>query len=197
MIDETAWINQALQGDDEAFTLLVETYQKPVYNLCYRMLGEPEAAEDAAQETFLKMYQHLARYDRGRSFSTWLLSIAAHDCIDRLRKRRFFSISIDGEAGQVDLPDLYAPEPEKEAIRRQDRERLQNCLKFLAPIDRAAIILCYWQDYSEKEIAEALNLTVSAVKIRLYRSRRRLAGLWDAGPVQWCPKRKTSRSPTF
>jgi RNA polymerase sigma-70 factor (ECF subfamily) len=175
--DETALINQAWQGDDKAFTVLVETYQKPVYNLCYRMLGEPEAAEDAAQETFLKVYQNLARYDRTRSFATWLLSIAAHDCIDRLRRRRFLSFSID-EEGRNDMPDPAAPELEKEAARRQDRDRLQNCLKFLDPTNRAAVILRYWQGYSEREIAEALNLTVPAVKIRLYRSRRLLAEMW-------------------
>ena len=114
MIDEIAWINQAQQGDEKAFTVLVETYQKPVYNLCYRMLGEAEAAEDAAQETFLKVYQNLVRYDRARPFPTWLLSIAAHDCIDRLRRRRFFSFRSDGKEGQIDLPDPYAAEPENE-----------------------------------------------------------------------------------
>ena len=69
MTDESTWITQAQQGNEEAFTNLVEAYQKPVYNLCYRMLGEAEAAEDAAQETFLKVYQNLARYDRERSFA--------------------------------------------------------------------------------------------------------------------------------
>jgi RNA polymerase sigma-70 factor (ECF subfamily) len=100
--DEKTWIIQAQHGNDDAFTNLVETYQKPVYNLCYRMLGESEAAEDAAQETFLKAYQNLSRYDRERSFATWLLSIAAHYCIDRLRRRRFPSVSIDeNEEGQT------------------------------------------------------------------------------------------------
>ena len=78
MNEETTWILQAQQGNDEAFTLLVEHYQTPVFNLCYRMLGEPELAEDAAQESFLRVYQNLARYDRQRSFATWLLSITAH-----------------------------------------------------------------------------------------------------------------------
>ena len=140
MTDESTWINQARQGDDEAFTNLVETYQKPVYNLCYRMLGEPEAAEDAAQETFLKVYQNLARYDRERSFATWLLSIAAHYCIDRLRRKKFSSFSIDeDEEGQTDIPDRFAPDPESETAKRQEGERLQNCLQSLDPIDRAAV----------------------------------------------------------
>ncbi len=66
MNEEQAWILQAQQGNDEAFTRLVEHYQTPVFNLCYRMLGEPEAAEDAAQESFLRAYQNLSRYDRQR-----------------------------------------------------------------------------------------------------------------------------------
>jgi RNA polymerase sigma-70 factor (ECF subfamily) len=196
--DESTWINQARQGDDEAFTHLVEAYQKPVYNLCYRMLGEPEAAEDAAQETFLKVYQNLARYDRERSFATWLLSIAAHHCIDRLRRRRFSSVSIDeNEEGQTDIPDRFAPDPESETAKRQESERLHTCLQSLDPIDRAAVIMRYWQDCSEVEIAQALKLTVPAVKSRLHRARRALADLWDEKPVHIRTERKPYGSPAF
>ncbi|MBE3117392.1 MAG: sigma-70 family RNA polymerase sigma factor [Candidatus Atribacteria bacterium] len=198
MTDETTWIIQAQQGDDEAFTNLVETYQKPVYNLCYRMLGEPEAAEDAAQETFLKVYQNLARYDRERSFATWLLSIAAHHCIDKLRRRRFNSFSIDeDEEGQTDLPDRSAPDPESETSKRQERERLHNCLQSLDPTDRAAVIMRYWQDCSEVEIAQALKLTVPAVKSRLHRARRALADLWEEEPAHVRTERKPYGSPAF
>ena len=198
MTDETTWIIQARQGDEEAFTNLVETYQKPVYNLCYRMLGEPEAAEDAAQETFLKVYQNLARYDRERSFATWLLSIAAHHCIDRLRRRRFSSVSIDeNEEGQTDLPDRFAPDPESETAKRQEREQLQKCLQSLDPIDRATVVMRYWQDCSEVEIAQALNLTVPAVKSRLHRARRALADLWEEKPAHIRTERKPYGSPAF
>jgi RNA polymerase sigma-70 factor, ECF subfamily len=196
--DEMTWINQARQGDEEAFTNLVETYQKPVYNLCYRMLGEAEAAEDAAQETFLKVYQNLARYDRSRSFATWLLSIAAHYCIDRLRRKRFPSVSIDEhEEGQTDLPDRSAPDPESEAAKKQERERMQTCLLSLDPTDRAAVIMRYWQDSSEIEIAQALNLTVPAVKSRLHRARRTLADLWEEKPAHVRAERKPYGSPAF
>ena len=198
MIDEMTWIDQARHGDDEAFTKLVETYQKPVYNLCYRMLGEPESAEDAAQETFLKVYQNLARYDRERSFATWLLSIAAHHCIDRLRRRRHPSISIDeDEEGQTDLPDRSAPDPEMESVKRQERQAMHKCLQSLDPTDRAAVIMRYWQDCSEVEIAQALKLTVPAVKSRLHRARRLLADLWEEKPAHVRTERKPYGSPAF
>ena len=181
MNEEQAWVLQAQQGDDEAFTKLVETYQTPVFNLCYRMLGEPELAEDAAQETFLRAYQHLHRYDQKRPFPTWLLSIAAHYCIDRLRRRKFSMFSMDTEdeeGNSFEIPDVDAPNPEGEAITGQTNERVHAMLKDLDATDRAAIIMRYWYDYSEKEIAESLNLTVSAVKSRLHRARKELAGLW-------------------
>ena len=181
MNEEQTWVAQAQQGDDEAFTRLVETYQTPVFNLCYRMLGEPELAEDAAQETFLRAYQHLHRYDQKRPFPTWLLSIAAHYCIDRLRRRKFSMFSMDtedDEGNSFEIPDVDAPNPEGEAITGQTNERVHAMLKDLDATDRAAIIMRYWYDYSEKEIAESLNLTVSAVKSRLHRARKELAGLW-------------------
>lgn len=180
MNEEKVWVLQARNGDEEAFAILVEAYQTPVYNLCYRMLGEPEAAEDAAQETFLKVYQNLPRYDIERPFATWLLSIAAHHCIDRLRRRRFSTFSIDeDEDAPVEIPDQHAPDPEAETARREQQRRLQRLLQELEPLDRAAVVLRYWQDASEIEIAQVLGLTVPAVKSRLHRARKALAVLWQ------------------
>ena len=200
MNDEKAWVIQAQQGSDEAFTRLVEIYQTPVYNLCYRMLGEPEAAEDAAQETFLRAYQHLQRYDETRSFATWLLSIAAHYCIDRLRRRKFAMFSIDeedDEGNSYELPDPASPDPEKESVKRETKDRMRNLLQQLNETDRAAIIMRYWYDYSEAEIAESLQLTVSAVKSRLHRARKDLAGLWQEDAPSRKAERRPHESPAF
>ncbi len=200
MNEEMAWVLQARQGSDEAFTKLVETYQTPVFNLCYRMLGEPESAEDAAQETFLRAFQHLNRYDQKRPFATWLLSIAAHDCIDRLRRRKFAMFSMDAEdedGNTFELPDPDSPDPEAESIKGQTRDRVHAMLKDLDDTDRAAIIMRYWYDYSEVEIAESLRLTVSAVKSRLHRARRELAGMWQEGEPHVDPKRRPHESPAF
>lgn len=200
MNDENAWVVQAQQGSDVAFTQLVETYQKPVYNLCYRMLGEPEAAEDAAQETFLRAYQNLHRYDNSRSFGTWILSIAAHYCIDRLRKRRFSVFSMDAEDDDgmsFEIPDPASPDPEVESGKREDHDRLHLLLKDLDATDRAAVVMRYWYDYSELEIAESLNLTVSAVKSRLHRSRRALASMWQAEKSRAIPERRSHESLAF
>ncbi len=164
---------RAQNGDEEAFTSLVLQYQNPVYNLCYRMLGNAQEAEDAAQETFWRAYQAIRRYDRNRSFATWLLSIAAHYCIDQQRKKRITTMEIEDWMEEV-IPD-HGPEPEKHIRDHEERQSIQSLLSFLNPQDRAAVILRYWYECSEEEISHALQLSVSAVKSRLHRARLRLA----------------------
>lgn len=177
--EESRWIAAARGGDDTAFARLVEQYAKPVHNLCYRMLGDPADAEDAAQETFLKAYQRLKSYDPHRSFPTWLLSIGAHHCIDQLRRRRFQLISLDAvhrrSAGRDSLPERLAE-------RTQARQSLQAELARLGAYERAAIVMRYWYDLSYEEIGQALGLSVSAVKSRLHRARRGLAAWAETEP---------------
>jgi len=179
---ETTWVIQAQQGDPQAFTNLVETYQRPVYNLCYRMLGNAQDAEDAAQETFLRAYRSLRKYDNSRPFPTWLLSIAAHYCIDQIRRNRLPLVSI--EALPVpDLPD-GGPDMDIKLSRKEEHSRVRAALEILEPLDRAAVVMYYWYDFSYEEIGQALKLTESALKSRLHRARRMMAGkLVEGQPV--------------
>jgi RNA polymerase sigma-70 factor (ECF subfamily) len=179
---EREWIRAAQAGDDEAFRELVGAYQVPVYNLCYRMLGESGEAEDAAQETFLRTYRNIKKYDPNRKFITWVLSIASNHCIDRLRKRRltFLSLEATPEIWEGSDPET-GPEGSLEELELQ--EQVQEMLTELNGPDRAAILLRYWYDYSYEEIAEALTLSVSAVKSRLHRARRDLAENWQEQAV--------------
>lgn len=193
---EIEWLDKARKGDDDAFTRLVEVYQNPVYNLCYRMLGESTAAEDAAQETFWRAYQNLKRYDPNRSFITWLLSIAAHYCIDQQRKHRLPIFELD-EFPDLDLMDVNIPNPEKEIGMGQENEALHMLINELNPQDRATVILKYWYDCSEEEISKMLSLTVSAVKSRLHRSRRQLAEMLASGEYQYVSDRRTHESPAL
>ncbi len=175
--NESEWLRQALQGDEEAFAHLVETYQAQVFNLCYRMLGDPAEAEDAAQECFWRAYQAMRKYDPGRSFATWLLSIAAHYCIDQIRKRRMVVLPMD-ILPEEEAPDSM-PGPESHFNRREEQAQVHQLLDKLSSQDRAAIIMRYWYDLSDEEIAVALSLTVSALKSRLHRARKELALNWQ------------------
>jgi RNA polymerase sigma-70 factor (ECF subfamily) len=181
--NEADWIKMARAGDQSAFGRLVMAYQTPVYNLAYRMLGNAAEAEEAAQETFLRAYTNLRSYDPQRRFRSWLLSIASHYCIDRLRRRRITwlpledEIAVAGDSTTRPKVSLTSGSPNPEAVvaEREREAYIQRLLAGLSPTDRVAITLRYWNDCSYEEIAETLNLTVSAVKSRLHRARRALA----------------------
>lgn len=196
--NESQWLVRALKGDDLAFSQLVEHYQKPVYNLCYRMLGNAGDAEDAAQEAFLRAYKSLNRYDPKRPFITWLLSIASHYCIDQLRKRRFTSFSMDDEDYAWLEPPSPEPGPEASLSISEKQQQVQALLENLSPKDKSAVVMRYWYNYSYEEIAEALSLTVSAVKSRLHRARKDLADGWlEQGEQSPQAKRICHESPAF
>lgn len=193
---ETRWLSLAQKGDPQAFSELVEAYQKPVYNLCYRMLGTAEDAEDASQETFLRAYKSMKRYDSNRPFSTWLLSIAAHYCIDQIRRRRLSIVSIE-ELPVPDVPDT-SPGLETTVSSNEERRRIRKLLDTLAPTDRAAVIMYYWYDFSYDEICQALSLTMSAVKSRLHRARRAMAEEWmEQQPETLMAERIRNEAPCF
>jgi RNA polymerase sigma-70 factor, ECF subfamily len=179
---ERLWVLAAQSGDPQAFTQLVETYQRPVYNLCYRMLGNAEDSEDAAQETFLRAYKSMKRYDTSRPFSTWLLSIAAHYCIDQIRRQRMPLVSVE-DMTIPDLPDDH-PGPEALASRGEQEQQVHRLLNTLDPVDRAAVVMFYWYDYSYEEICQALSLSLGALKSRLHRARRAMAQVWSERQVE-------------
>ena len=173
---EAECIKLARKGDQDAFAQIVETYQNPVYNLCYRMLGTPQAAEDAAQESFWRAYKNLHRYDIKRPFPTWLLSIAAHYCIDQQRRKRLPTMDLN-EIIEFTAEDP-APNPESSLIYVEFSDKVQHQLAQLSENDRAVLILRYWHEYSENEICQALSISKSAVKSRLHRARKHMATQW-------------------
>jgi RNA polymerase sigma-70 factor (ECF subfamily) len=181
---EVEWIEKARLGDDEAFAALVGAYQVPVYNLCYRLLGDRYEAEDAAQEVFFKAYRNLGRYDSDRPLVNWLLRIASNHSIDRLRRR--------GSRPSIDLAEAESavdgsPDPEAALALEERRQMVWETTRKLSPRDRALVVLRYWYDYSYEEMAEALSLSASAVRSRLHRARMAMAEHWrekQASPVR-------------
>ena len=193
---DLSWLASAQKGNSVAFTQMVETYQRPVFNLCYRMLGDPAEAEDAAQETFLRAYRSIKGYDSTRPFPTWLMSIAAHYCIDLIRKRRMKTVSID-ELPYQQITD-HSPQPETALSNREREEQVRVLLDSLSADDRAAVVMRYWYDFSYEEIAAALNLSVSAVKSRLHRARQTLADRWTKHSLNpQSLERTRNESPAF
>lgn len=175
MNQEQDWIEAAANGDEAAFTALVESYQERVYNLTYRMLGTAEDAEDAAIEVFFRVYRKLDHYDRSRKFSTWILSIATHYCIDQLRTRRLKWLSLDDEKISPAVFASKQPSPESYVLQNEREAEVRALLDTLSSEHKAVIVLRYWYNMSYEEIAESTGDSLSAVKSRLFRARRMLA----------------------
>lgn len=180
MNEESVWLDEARQGDKNAFGKLVGAYQGPIFNLAYRMLGNAGEAEEAAQEVFIRAYTRLETYKPNHKFSTWMLSIASNYCIDLLRKRRALLLSIDEPLPPH--PALMSDRnlgPEAQAVDRDRKDLVQGLLAELPEDYREAVVLRYWYELSYDEIAEVMDTTVSAIKSRLFRARRQLAEVYD------------------
>lgn len=174
-MEDELLVTNALRGDKAAFARLVGDYQTPVYNLAFRMLGNANDAEDAAQETFLRAYSRLKSFKGDQKFATWLLSIDAHYCIDRLRRRKHFTwLSLENEVLAESLSsDL--PEPSEETLRQESQQEVEQLIEHLSPANRLVVVLRYWHDQSIEEIAKTTGDSVAAIKVRLHRARQALA----------------------
>ncbi|MGZ4106332.1 MAG: RNA polymerase sigma factor SigW [Tumebacillaceae bacterium] len=173
-------VKRAQKGDRLAFAELVELYKDKLYNLGYRMMGNPQEAEDVAQEAFMRAFANLAKYNNSHKFSTWIYRIATNLCIDKMRKKKA-DFSLDAELpGEDSGGDMYtriaAPDrtPEEEVVRAETQEEVQRAIEALPENYRAAVILKYMHDLSLQEIADILEVPVSTVKTRIHRGREAL-----------------------
>jgi RNA polymerase sigma-70 factor, ECF subfamily len=169
---------RAHEGDLDAFNELVLDYQTLVYNLCYRLLGQAQAAEDATQEAFVKAWRSISSW-RGESFRPWLLRIAANLCRDELRRRaRRPSSSLDAalDAGLPE-PEDGSVSPESRALNRELRFRLEAGLRQLPEDQRLAVILCDVEGLDYSEIALVMDTSLGTVKSRIARGRLRMRQL--------------------
>lgn len=176
-VEESQLLARARDGDLDAFNCLVDVYQDQVYGLCLRMLGSPDAAADAAQDTFLAAFRHLRSF-RGEALRPWLLRIAANAAVSELRRRkRRPSVSLDEPLpGSESPPDFAAAEesPEEYALRRELGRALERALATLPPDQRLAVVLVDIHGLGYEEAAAAMGTATGTVKSRISRARERL-----------------------
>ena len=160
-------------GDEQACGLLMQRHLGRIVALGRRMMGNQADAEEIAQEVFLRVWTHAERWEPGRAqFGTWLHRVAANLCLDRLRRRR-------GTADIDEMPDLVSGELAPDARLEADElaARVEEALQQLPERQRAAIVLSYYQELSNSETAEVLDVTIEAVESLLSRGRRQLRKL--------------------
>lgn len=184
--EEQRLIQMSLQGDMEAFNGLVRLYEGRVYNLCYRILGDPDSAADAAQDAFISAYRNLPRF-RGGSFRSWLLRIATNTCYDMLRARKrrptaSLDAAMDDEQSGFDPPDP-AESPDDVALRHELGAAIQQGLALLPDEQRIVLVLSDIQGLPYGEIAEIVGANLGTIKSRLSRGRARLRDILKAGEL--------------
>jgi RNA polymerase sigma-70 factor, ECF subfamily len=196
-MDEPALIREAARGDLDSFNRLVLEYQEMVYNQAFRLLGDPDAAADAAQDTFISAYHHLRSF-RGGSFKAWLLRIAANTCYDELRRQKRRPSQplepLDEEDEEIESPSWLADpsaSPEAQVEQQEANRAIQDCLEGLPPDFRLVVVLVDLQGLDYTEASQAIGKPLGTVKSRLARARLRLQdclrGFWELLPSIFRP----------
>jgi RNA polymerase sigma-70 factor (ECF subfamily) len=173
----------AQQGRDAAFRELVRRYERPVFSLIFRMVRDRELAEDLAQDTFVKVLNHIDRYRPEFKLSSWLFKIANNVAIDHLRKRQLPTVSMDGSphastAEAVEATTLQIADNQESALEEMESRELggaiEKAIADLRPEYRACIMLRHVEDRSYEEIAATLDLPLGTVKTYIHRARHEL-----------------------
>jgi len=180
VIDEAPLLAKAREGDTRAFGELVRKYEGKIFRLAQHVTQNREDAEDVLQETFLKAYEHLDQFQGNSKFYTWIVRIAVNQSLMKLRRRKTDkSVSLDeaidtGEDTVIREIAAWDPDPEQQYTQEELRDILDSAVQSLAPPYRSVFVLRDVEDLSTEETAEALNLSVPAVKSRLLRARLQL-----------------------
>jgi RNA polymerase sigma-70 factor (ECF subfamily) len=179
-MDEIALINDARQGDLDAFNRLVLAYQDRVYSQAYRVLNDPQSADDATQEAFISAYKNLRSF-RGGSFRAWLLRIVTNACYDELRRRKRKPTTslepMDDSGNEIESPHWIADPgelPEENIVRAELGNAIQNCLDKLPADFRVVAVLVDVQGMDYLEAADVIGKPLGTVKSRLARARSRM-----------------------
>jgi RNA polymerase sigma-70 factor (ECF subfamily) len=180
--DEAALVAAAKAGDNNAFDELVTRYERKIFRLAMNITQNQAEAEDAMQDAFLKAFQHLGDFQGGSRFYTWLVRIAVNESLMRLRKRRPNQVSIDEtvETEEASMPrqiEDWGPSPEKRFAQSEMEGILTKVIEQLEPLYRAVFLMRDVSELSTEETADALGISIPAVKSRLLRARLKLRDL--------------------
>ncbi len=169
-------VRRCLSGDQRACRDLVRRYERPVYSVLMRVVRRAEDAEDLVQETFVKVFRALDRYDTERPFAAWIFTIASRLAIDQLRRRRVKTVSLTyNEPGSTEerTMDVEDPglKPDEIALHAEEESQAARLIDSLPEHYRIVVLLRHQQELSYEEIAEALHLPLGTVKARIHRAR--------------------------
>jgi RNA polymerase sigma-70 factor, ECF subfamily len=172
-LEEQRVISAVLDGDADAYAMLVNRYQQPIFNMIYRMTGSREDAADLAQDAFIRAYEQLYRFHEGKKFFPWLYTIALNHTRNFLRKNK------TGRTVAIDDCELHtnsdhASQEEDKICALLDCQRIQGALTRLSWEYREAVILRYREELPMEDVATALSISLSGAKMRVHRGLKKL-----------------------
>jgi RNA polymerase sigma-70 factor (ECF subfamily) len=171
--DDAAAVARARGGDEDAFRLLVDRHSRSIYRLAFRMTGRAEDAEDVVQETFVRAYRQLARFESRSNFATWLYRIGFNCSIDYMRSRpRRESVETDETLER--MSGVVGPSMDDLVFASQIGAKVQTALQELSPQERAAFLMRHYHGYSIEEICGALDLKSNAAKHSIFRAVKKM-----------------------
>ena len=172
--NDQVYIEAILKGDTNAFTVLVDRYKDLVYTLALRMMKHTEEAEEAAQDTFIKAYKSLNKFKGDSKFSTWIYRVAYNTCLDRLKKNKRQQYTV--EINEYTEHQVKTLDNALDQIEAKEKEQtIQDCLALLPSEDSFLLTLYYFEELSLEEIGKIVSLKPNNVKVKLFRSRKKLA----------------------
>ncbi len=173
--DAAAVLARARQGDSEAFRTLVEQHSRRAFQLAFRMTGNEQDAEDVVQESFIRAYRQLGRFEARAHFATWLHRIVANCSVDLIRSRRArYDHASTDDVDVAHLPESDAPNPERLAASAQIHQSVATAMAGLSPLERAAFTLRHYEGRSIADIGKTLGLGTSATKHSVFRAVKKL-----------------------
>ena len=168
------YIDLVIEGDNNAFSVLVERYKDLVFTLCLRMLKNREEAEEVSQDTFIKVYRSINRFKGNSKFSTWIYKVCYNACLDRLKKnKKHFN---DVPINQFTQHEIKTIDNALDNLEQEEYNKsIQDCIALLPKDDAFLLTLYYFEELSLEEISKTVGLTANNVKVKIYRSRKKLA----------------------
>ncbi len=167
------YIREILKGDSGSFSQLVEKYSHLAFSLSMKLLNQREDAEEAAQDAFIKAYNSLRSFQSSSTFKTWFFRIVYNTSISKLRTRKNVEVKI--EDIKISDSELFSTESAVGQLKTEDRQKyLQAGLERLEPEERALLKMYYYDDFSMDEVSSITGMTVSNVKVKIHRSRKKL-----------------------
>jgi RNA polymerase sigma-70 factor (ECF subfamily) len=173
-ISDQHYIDKILRGETNAFTALVDRYKDMIFSLSLKMLKNREEAEEVAQDTFIKIFNSLSKFKGDSKFSTWIYKIAYNTCLDRLKKNKKEDLNISIDEFSAHL--IKTMDNALSALEDKERKQtIQNCLNLLPGDENFLLTLFYFEEQSLEEIGKIMSINANNVKVKLFRSRQKLA----------------------